>query len=125
MASVLMPLTLTPFPDQSLILHATMPAFLLLCATPSLCWVLQCHCERKHHTLARMASASVPLTLTPFPDQALISHATTPATLLLCATPLSVLGAAMPLLVEATGGSMNWNSVMGMAVLTGLGNSMG
>ena len=77
------------------------------------------------HTHARAYPRPPPPTFPPTPClQALVSHLTTPGTLLLSATPLSVAGTALPLLLGAQAMTSR-GRVLAVAVLTGLGNSMG
>lgn len=54
---------------------------------------------------------------------AAVSHATTPAVLLLSSIPLSIIGCLLPLVVGRA--NFSYGVVMAMAVLAGLGNSTG
>ncbi len=55
--------------------------------------------------------------------QVAVSHLTTPAVLLLAATPVAVLGASLPLWAGGLLGP--WPLLLATAALTGLGNSTG
>lgn len=73
--------------------------------------------------MPRISALPLTIVLLSSPPQAAVSHLTSPATLLLSATPLAILGSSLP--IWAAGLLGPWRTVMATAVLSGLGNSMG